>query len=156
MSIKIIDEVWKKHHITPTEKLVLLAIADKCGHCGHGWVSYSTLVKMTELSERTVKRTIQKLLTDDHLRVSTFKHKNLANIYTLMSDQCRGDTAHTLRCANCNLQGVSPRHPYPFLDPSLAIAQNSGKEQEFQKRGEQYLTPGFLEAAMNGKHEKAG
>jgi len=55
MSIKAIEWAWKQN-ISPTQKLVLLAMANGAGDNGVAWISTAQLVEMTSLSERAVKQ----------------------------------------------------------------------------------------------------
>lgn len=58
MSIDATKFVWtlSKEVVTPLEKLILLAIADRCGECGECWPSISRLCKDTNLSQDAVRR----------------------------------------------------------------------------------------------------
>jgi hypothetical protein len=58
MSIHIMAQVWQTD-LPPTERLVLLALADCANHEGECWPSIATLVRKTGASERTVQRALR-------------------------------------------------------------------------------------------------
>jgi Helix-turn-helix domain len=64
MSIDATRFVWKlsQKAVTPTEKLILLAIADRCGERGECWPSLSRLEKDTGLDRRSIMRHRIKLI----------------------------------------------------------------------------------------------
>ncbi len=69
MSVKVMGLVWDAPLSSPSEKLVLLAYADKADHeGGRIFPSVSTMVRVTMLCERSV-RSITKKLIDDGLLV---------------------------------------------------------------------------------------
>ena len=70
MSIEIMNRVWKNSKATGRARLVLLAIADHQGELG-AWPSIATLARMTNSSERSIKRDIQELMALGELRVET-------------------------------------------------------------------------------------
>ena len=58
--------VWDAN-IPPSEKLVLLALADCANDEGHCWPSAATLARKSGQGERTVRRAIQSLVAKGHL-----------------------------------------------------------------------------------------
>lgn len=55
--------VWEHSRAAPTERLVLLAIADCANDRGEAWPSMAALVDKTRLSERTVQRAVSTLVS---------------------------------------------------------------------------------------------
>jgi len=102
MSIEVSNAVWRHSKATGRTKLILLAIADHQGEQG-AWPSISTLAKMTNSSERSVKRDIQDLQAMGELKVEVQKApmsgKYKTNLYWVtLPDIDYG-------------QGVTDRHP---------------------------------------------
>lgn len=64
------NRVWKNSKATGRARLVLLAIADHQGELG-AWPSIATLARMTNSSERSIKRDIQELMALGELRVES-------------------------------------------------------------------------------------
>jgi len=54
MSIKLMTAVWAMQNLTPTQKLVLLALADNASDEGICWPSLTTITAKTSLSRRAV------------------------------------------------------------------------------------------------------
>lgn len=75
MSIDAINRVWALD-IEPTEKLLLLAIADFTNNEGNAWPSIPTIARKTSLSEDTVRRKIRKLSVDGILSSTPRKDKH--------------------------------------------------------------------------------
>lgn len=61
MSIRIMGAVWERQDTTPTQKLVLLALADWANDEGHCWPSISRLAEKTGVAGRSVQRLIRQL-----------------------------------------------------------------------------------------------
>jgi hypothetical protein len=66
MSIKLMTTVWQLE-LEPTDKLVLLALADNASDEGHCYPSVSTLVRKSNLNERTVQRVLSRLEEGGHI-----------------------------------------------------------------------------------------
>lgn len=66
MSIRLMAAVWELH-LTPVEKLVFLAIADCANDEGLAWPSIATIRRKSNVSERTVQRSIRSLEAAGHL-----------------------------------------------------------------------------------------
>lgn len=61
MSIRIMGAVWERQDTTPTQKLVLLALADWANDEGHCWPSIARLAQKSSLTTRCVQKTIRSL-----------------------------------------------------------------------------------------------
>lgn len=86
MSVTFMGYVWASD-TTPTETLVLLAIADFINDMGDGcWASYDRLAYKTKLSRRTVIYTVNSLEKKGYLTFQK-KHKDYrTNVWTLNND----------------------------------------------------------------------
>lgn len=69
LSIRIIEAVFDLSLDSSTDKLVLLALAKFASDQGDCWPSVATLVRVTELSERTVHNAIARLKQSGHIEV---------------------------------------------------------------------------------------
>jgi hypothetical protein len=63
MSVRIMSAIWEIA-MPPTDKLVLLALADAANDEGYCWPSISTIARKSGVSERSVQRAIRKAETD--------------------------------------------------------------------------------------------
>lgn len=62
MSVRVMAWVWEHSRAEPTDRLVLLAIADAANdHGAEAYPSMATLTKKTRLAERSVQRAIKRL-----------------------------------------------------------------------------------------------
>lgn len=61
MSIRIMAAVWELPHLTATQKIVLLSLADQANDDGYCWPSAATTARRTGLNERSTRRTIGEL-----------------------------------------------------------------------------------------------
>lgn len=63
MSVRVMSWVWEQSRAEPTDRLVLLAIADCANDAGaEAYPSMATLVKKTGLHERSVQRAVKHLV----------------------------------------------------------------------------------------------
>lgn len=72
MSVKTIEWAWRQN-ISPTQKLLLLAIATGACDDGMAWVSTTQLIEITGLSEQAVRQ------ARADLKKRGFLKKNTAN-----------------------------------------------------------------------------
>ena len=61
MSIKLMTAVWERQDLSPTQKLVLLALADWANDEGLCWPSINRLVVKTGMADRSVQRLIRQI-----------------------------------------------------------------------------------------------
>lgn len=66
MSVRVMSQAWELP-LTPTEKLVILALADCANDEGECWPSIATIARKSNLGERSVQRSIQALKDAGHL-----------------------------------------------------------------------------------------
>jgi hypothetical protein len=87
MSVHVTSHVWKLRGLTPTEKLVMLAIADMSNHDGECWPGRACLAEMTELDSSTVRKTLRRLEAAGHLMTTPRPQENspnLTNVYRIL------------------------------------------------------------------------
>lgn len=103
MSIKLMSAVWDAD-LTPTKKLVLLALADQANDDGLCWPSVGTIEKRTGLAERGVQIALAELEEANHLK-RKFRSGHSTYYYIHPRTTC---TPHEMPPA--------PRAPTPALD----------------------------------------
>lgn len=123
MSVQVISAVWQESKATGRARMVLLAIADMQGEIG-AWPSIATLARMTNASERSIKRDIRELELSGELLVeyqqapvrgqyrSNLYWVNLPSVAHLIqssgvTDSVSGVTDGANRGDNCGLQTVT-------------------------------------------------
>ncbi|GLZ28066.1 hypothetical protein Lesp02_02560 [Lentzea sp. NBRC 105346] len=93
MSIKVMTWVWDHAHVSGTELLLMLAIADQANDRGtDAWPSIHDLARRTRLNERTVQRVIQRLQAGSHITVEAGGGR-LRNRYTIIMSSTTNDPA---------------------------------------------------------------
>src|SRR5690606_40080416 len=81
MSVKIMSAVFESETLAPTERLIMLALADHADDTGRCYPSISRLGRRTGLSERAVQTNIRKLVNQGYIRVIAGGGKNNTNVY---------------------------------------------------------------------------
>lgn len=71
MSIEMLNWAFHLQMESPTDKLVLIALADHANHDGASWPSIARLCLFTALSERTVRTALRRLEADGLLQTVT-------------------------------------------------------------------------------------
>jgi hypothetical protein len=87
VSVRVMAAVYGQVVGSPTQKAVLLAIADRCNDEGYeAWESLPTLARKTELSERAVWEAVSELKRKGFLEV-TRRRERRSNIYRVVLSQ---------------------------------------------------------------------
>lgn len=87
MSIKAMNWVWECSKTIGTDRLVLLAIADRASDEGmDAWPSIGTLAKKTRLHVRTVQRCIRNVEALGELEIRTKEGTHGTNVYIVRMD----------------------------------------------------------------------
>ena len=134
MSIRIMAQVWELD-LPPTDKLVLLAIADHASDDGtDSWPSMDTLARKASVSTRQVRRITRRLEEAGWITVELqdggdhrVRPDRRPNRYTVTLDgrtsvSPRGDDGRTSEAEREDMGGTNGRtwvSPKPSLEPSL-------------------------------------
>lgn len=81
MSIRIMSIVCDDESLSPTDKIVMLSLADHADDEGYCYPSIARLKRRTGLAERTVQNAISRLKTDGKLHVNLNAGRGHANLY---------------------------------------------------------------------------
>ena len=89
VSIRVMERVWRHGPSHPTERLVLLCLADKAADDGrNAFPSMATIAERTALSQRTVERVIDRLVAAGYLlrerRYVGNGRRSRSNLYTIV------------------------------------------------------------------------
>lgn len=128
LSIKIIEAVWDVRVGSPTDKLVLLALADYANDRGRCWPSVPALMQRTELSDRAVRTAIKRLSAAGHVEV--IHRQRHSSIFTLHQVP---PTLHQVPLS------PAPGAARTVIDPSLnlrdkVIHRKSAEDRELETR----------------------
>lgn len=87
MSIDAMNWAWEQENISPTETLVLLALARHCNAAQECWPSFATICRITKLGRSTVIRSIKALeelkLISNKGASQAVKRGGISNLYKL-------------------------------------------------------------------------
>ena len=86
MSIRIMAAVFESKTLGPTERLVMLALADHADDDGKCYPSVLRLCERTGLSERAVQTNVKKLIEAGYLSVHFGGGKGHANLYFISAN----------------------------------------------------------------------
>lgn len=92
MSVRIMSAIWEMGQLSPTEKLVLLALADWSNDAGECWPSIARVAEKTGVGTRTVQRAIRKAEKEGIVKRDEVLGKG--NRYTI--NPCHNDTPATV------------------------------------------------------------
>ncbi len=93
MSIDAMRWAWKLQEISPTEKLILLSLADRAGETHEAWPSWRRLQLDTLLSRNTIAKNLSALQAKG-LILNTGQKKGQVIVYRLIGVAGRDDEAH--------------------------------------------------------------
>jgi Helix-turn-helix domain len=108
MSVRVMANAWELA-LSPTEKLVILALADCADDKGICWPSIATIARKSNLGERSVQRSIQALAAAGHLSRNEVIGKGCK--YTIHPRH--GDTPATKSPVPHSRKPPPQRHPTP-------------------------------------------
>src|SRR5690606_40390013 len=79
MSTIVISKCWPIEGLTPTQKFVLISLADQANDDGYCWPSVGSISKRTCLSDRAVQLAIKSLVEKGLLQVAS--RDGRSNVY---------------------------------------------------------------------------
>lgn len=165
MSVRSMASVFEARGITPTQKLVLLALADHANDDGRSiYPSTETVCKKTNLSERSVRSTIGGLRNAGILVIVKPATANFPNEYAInfsalaAYDRAGVQDVHPSRgaanapqgCTTCTsgVQDVhprgAPRAPKPSINHQLTINESRAAKKTQRERDPRSTTPAIL------------
>lgn len=131
MSVRAIAWAWDVDGITPTEKLVLLAIADNADDDGYAWPGVETLCAKTCLKRRAVLKALGHLESTGFLeRSARYRGRGTqggrtSNGYRLRlsaprapNQLCAPDAHKPVMCTSCTRLGALDAPHEPSVEPS--------------------------------------
>lgn len=85
MSIRVMTWVWDESRSRGTDRLVLLAIADSASDSGgNAWPAVATLARKAGVDERTVQRSVKRLVKLGELAVEPAAGQHGVNVYRVV------------------------------------------------------------------------
>lgn len=108
MSMFYLSHTWQIKDITPTQKLVLISLADQANDDGVCWPSVHTICLRTSLKERTVRKLIKELQDGGFLKIRS--RQGTSNVY---------DLTPALNAPLHNMHPLKKNTPAPDAPPPL-------------------------------------
>ena len=132
MSIRIMTSVWERQGITPTQKLVLLALADWANDEGFCWPSINRLAVKSCLTSRCIQKTIRSLEDAGLIKREEVSGKGNRYWITLPANDVHPRTTFTppLNEVHPTPEPRSPNTSYTHQDTSRDMS--SGDDQSLE------------------------
>ena len=94
MSIRLINKVFESGTFGPTERLIMLALADHADEKGRCYPSIRRLCERTGLSERSIQSNIKKLCRQGSLRATIGGGRGNVNLYAVFPNPAANAPPH--------------------------------------------------------------
>lgn len=140
MSIRIMSAVFDSKTLKPTERLVMLALADHADDEGKCYPSIDRLKDRTGLSERAVQMNVRKLVDEGYLRVQIGGGKGNANLYFVSPNPAYAaprtkctpapDAPQTPHMLRPNPAPDAPEPSGTTIEPSIEVAPRARRRPE--------------------------
>lgn len=122
MSIRLMSAIFESETLGPTERLVMLALADHADDDGRCYPSILRLCQRTGLSERAVQTNIRKLVQQGYIRIIPGGGKGNANLYFVSANPA-ADAPRT----KCTPAADAPQTPQQMrANPAADAPEPSG------------------------------
>lgn len=129
MSVQIIAKVWEMETSSPTEKLILLALAEHADDKGHCWPSITRLADKCSVCTRTVIRQLEALATRGLIKAE--KENGKVNRYSIVTGDSKSlvtsDTSVTapvtIDVTSDNESPVTQSHPTSDMSVMTPVTQ---------------------------------
>jgi hypothetical protein len=118
MSIKLMSAVFESKTLGPTERLIMLVLADHADDEGKCYPSVSRIKDRTGLSERAVQTNIKKLIDQGYIRVDFGGGKSKSNLYFVSANPA-ADAPYEVKQTP---QQMHPLRPNPAADAANPAA----------------------------------
>ncbi|QBX35158.1 helix-turn-helix domain-containing protein [Paracoccus liaowanqingii] len=132
MSIRLMNKVFDSETLGPTERLIMLALADHADDSGRCYPSIHRLCKRTGLGERSVQSNIKKLSDRGYLKKILGAGRRNANVYVVYPNPAAdappqhmhpaADAPRTPQQMRANPAADAPKPSGTTIEPSDVIA----------------------------------
>lgn len=130
MSIRLMSAIFKSETLGPTERLVMLALADHADDDGRCYPSIARLRQRTGLSERAVQTNIRKLVDQGYIRIIPGGGKGNPNLYFVSANPA-ADAPRT----KCTPAADAPQTPQEMRPNPAADAPEPSRTTIEPSRG---------------------
>lgn len=149
MSVKFLNWAFQLEGLNPTQKVILIALADNADDEGHCFPSMATLCRKTGLSAKnTIRNNLKILIEKGYLSVNERVRSNgskTSNNYTLGGSKFEGGVVQNLRGGGSSREGgvgiLNGGAIEPPSEPPINIKENI-LEEEFKEVRKAYKSIG--------------
>lgn len=135
MSIRIMSAVFESRSLGPTDRLVMLSLADHAGEDGTCYPSIARLCQRTGLSERAVQQSIKRLRDDGNLVAKVGGGRGNSTLYTITINPALETPFEKPRIRNTVSDDINPA--FGALNPAADAPEPSRTIKEaLRERGE--------------------
>jgi DNA-binding transcriptional ArsR family regulator len=132
LSIKLVGDVLNLTVGSSTDKIVLLALANRADDKGRCWPSVATLVRETELSERSVQNALSRLKVRGLIEALPMRRRSSVYVIHIPAAGApMGAARAPLRVHLTTFKGA-PAAPLYVKDPSYEPSMNLKREDGFK------------------------
>lgn len=137
MSIRLMSAIFESQSLGPTERLIMLALADHADDEGRCYPSIARLSQRTGLSERAVQTNLRKLVEQGYVRIVPGGGKGNSNLYFVSANPAAGapfdgsNPAADAPRTKCTPAADAPQTPQELrANPAAAAPEPSGTIKE--------------------------
>ena len=121
MSVKIMTAIFESETLGPTERLIMLALADHADDEGRCYPSIPRLCQRTGLGERAVQMNIRRLVAQGYVRIESGGGRGHSNLYFVSANPAYGAPITPGNPApNAPIRPKNPAPETPFLTTNPA------------------------------------
>lgn len=141
MSIKIMSAVFEDEALGPTERLIMLALADHADDAGRCYPSIARLCKRTGLGERAIQNNLKALSAKGYVTIIPNAGQGLANLYLVTATPAADAPPHEMhprtKCTSTPASGSktpAPDAPKPsrtIIEPSEGVCARAPSFEDF-------------------------
>lgn len=138
MSIKIMSEIWESD-LPPTDRFVMLSLADHADEHGQCYPSIARLSKRTGFGERTVQNAVKRLVSGGYLVVSANAGRGGANLYSINSTPAGNAPPQEMR-PRTRCTRIPPQEMHPAGDAPPQLIPNTPAGDAPKPSGNRHTT----------------
>ncbi|MBM3603585.1 MAG: helix-turn-helix domain-containing protein [Alphaproteobacteria bacterium] len=156
MSIKIMSAVFESETLGPTERLIMLALADHADDAGRCYPSISRLCQRTGLGERAVQNNLKALVAKGHVTIVPNAGQGLANLYFVSATPASDAPPHEMHPRTKCADTPAPRSKTPARDAPKPSRNTIEPSKEVSARAEllTVLSPEVADAYIEHRRIK--
>lgn len=145
MSVKIMSQVWEDEGIGPTDRLILLSLADHANDEGVCYPSVARLVRRTGLSERAVQTAIRRLEEAGRLKIERGSGPKGCNVFTVCTPAADAPPQQMHPAADAPTPRSSCGEPPQELHPNRQEPSGNRQKTDHPSDDPSFDAPNFSE-----------